>query len=549
MNETLNMLQQYIAIAYLRLSKEDARLGESESIENQRSIIREYCQRNNIFLAHEFIDDGCSGLNTDRQGFILAMNALESGQFNMFITKDLSRLSRDHIEADKFIEETFPQLGVRYVAVDDGVDTLKEYDIIVPFKNLFNEMSSRDTSRKVTNAIRVKRDRGEYCTRAPYGYIKDPNDNMHLIPDPRCDWVVKKIFSMYASGERMIDIIRTLDAEGIPTPLELKNWENPGLTRSDRCVSFEKPEDAQKWTRSTIYVMLRNEVYLGHTVLGKTKRVNFKKKKSKRKKREEWHKTLNTHEPLVSQELFDRCQKTKNQSRADGFFKNIFSGFVFCDTCGARMGMARNTTEHNNQPVRGLRCGTNCRYGNKACLSHSIRYDDLCDIVKTRLNYYLSMSFEERKSLVDIIKKRFNATSPNADIEKQIADLEQQNSKTTQAISTLIENNISGLINKKTFESLLEKYNKEIESREKRIASLRENMCEELGDDAFDNFLNDLPYDEPIQELTRDALEAFIERIEVSHYTLPEGRRHRTFDGGNYGQTVKIKYKFLPTIE
>ena len=279
MNETLNMLQQYIAIAYLRLSKEDARLGESESIENQRSIIREYCQRNNIFLAHEFIDDGCSGLNTDRQGFILAMNALESGQFNMFITKDLSRLSRDHIEADKFIEETFPQLGVRYVAVDDGVDTLKEYDIIVPFKNLFNEMSSRDTSRKVTNAIRVKRDRGEYCTRAPYGYIKDPNDNMHLIPDPRCDWVVKKIFSMYASGERMIDIIRTLDAEGVPTPLELKNWENPVLTRSDRCVSFEKPEDAQKWTRSTIYVMLRNEVYLGHTVLGKTKRVNFKKKK------------------------------------------------------------------------------------------------------------------------------------------------------------------------------------------------------------------------------------------------------------------------------
>ena len=213
------------------------------------------------------------------------------------------------------------------------------------------------------------------------------------------------------------------------------------------------------------------------------------------------------------------------------------------------MGMARNTTEHNNQPVRGLRCGTNCRYGNKACLSHSIRYDDLCDIVKTRLNYYLSMSFEERKSLADIIKKRFNATSPNADIEKQIADLEQQNSKTTQAISTLIENNISGLINKKTFESLLEKYNKEIESREKRIASLRENMCEELGDNAFDNFLNDLPYDEPIQELTRDALEAFIERIEVSHYTLPEGRRHRTFDGGNYGQTVKIKYKFLPTIE
>ena len=120
---------------------------------------------------------------------------------------------------------------------------------------------------------------------------------------------------MYASGERMIDIIRTLDAEGVPTPLELKNWENPGLPRSDRCVSFEKPEDAQKWTRSTIYVMLRNEVYLGHTVLGKTKRVNFKKKKSKRKKREEWHKTLNTHEPFVSQELFDRCQKTKNQSR------------------------------------------------------------------------------------------------------------------------------------------------------------------------------------------------------------------------------------------
>lgn len=549
MNETLNMLQQYVALGYLRLSKEDARLGESESIENQRSIIREYCQRNNIFLAHEFIDDGCSGLNTDREGFLRALSALESGQFNMFITKDLSRLSRDHIEADKFIEETFPQLGVRYVAVDDGVDTLKEYDIIVPFKNLFNEMSSRDTSRKVTNAIRVKRERGEYCTRAPYGYVKDPNDNMHLIPDPRCDWVVKKIFSMYASGIKMRDIVKTLDSEKIPTPLELKKWQNPHWTRSNRYVVYEKPEDAPRWDRSYLYIMLRNEVYLGHTVLGKTTRVNFKKKKSKHKDRKEWHKVLNTHEPLISQELFDRCQKTKNPSRTDGFFQNIFSGYVFCDTCGARMTMVKKASESNNQPVRGLRCGTNVRYGNKACLSHSIRYDDLCEVVKTRLNYYLTMSFNERKSLVDTLRIKFNATNPNADIEKQIAELKQQNSKTTQAISIAIENSLSGLVNQKTLETLLDKYNKEIESRESRITSLQETLCQTLEDSAFDAFLNDLPYGEPIQELTRDILETFIDRIEISHYTLPDGRKQRTFKNGSYGQTIKIKYKFLPTIE
>ncbi len=538
-----NSLSQYLGLGYYRLSKEDLRLGESESIENQRSIVREYCQKNNIILIGEFVDDGCSGLNTNRAGFQAALSMIKSGQCNMFITKDLSRLSRDHIEADRFIEEIFPQYGIRYVAVDDNVDTMNEYDIIVPFKNLFNELSSRDTSKKVTNALRVKRERGEYCTRAPYGYIKDGQDNMKLIPDPRCAWVVKRIFEMYADGMKPHDICRTFNEEGIPTPLEVRGWAKPHDSRA-RKIEPKDPTVKNGWDRSTIYIILHNQVYLGHTVLGKTKRKDFKKKISMRRPKDEWIITKNTHEPLIDQHLFDRCQMSKGKISSD--FRNIFSGIAFCDTCGAAMTITKQFSGTKDKPVRGLRCGTNIRFGQRGCESHSIAYDDLLNVVKERLNFYLGMTPEEKKAFVMELEKEMTEGTDAAQIAKSIAQLKMLNSKTDQSISTLIEKSVSGLIAQNTLDSLLKKYTQEIEARNMEIHKLEQQtqQCAKLD---FSNFFKSLDEKHPIEEVTREVLEEFIARIEISHYTLPEGRklRRRGIDG-SCGQQIKIWYKFLP---
>ena len=542
-------IQRYIAIGYYRLSKEDLKYGESESIENQRDIVRKYCATNGVTLVGEFVDDGRSGLNTDRAGFQEALSILESGQCNMFITKDLSRLSRDHIEADRFIEETFPQLGVRYVAIDDNVDTLKEYDIIVPFKNLFNEMSSRDTSKKVTHALQVKRERGEYCTRAPYGYKKDEADNMHLVPDERCDWVVKRIFNLYADGVNPRDICKTFNEERIPTPTEVRGWLNPHDSRRNKRVTLNNSSVRSGWYRSTIYSIISNRVYLGDTILGKTKRKNFKKKISEYRPKSDWVVTPNTHIPLVSRELFEKCERIRKSRATTGTFRNMFSGFAFCDTCGAAMSITKKFSERGGSEIRGLRCGTNIRFGAKGCQSHSIPYDDLVKVVTERLNYYLSMTQSERERLVASLTKKMAEDTETEKLKKTIADMKAKNERDVQSITAAISKNIEGLIGQSTLDSMLMQYNQNIETRNKQIEKLETELgqCEVPLD--FSQFLNMIVDKQPVEELTREVLEEFIDRIEISHFELPKGKKLRRSSYGACGQQIKIKYKFMPNIE
>lgn len=541
-------LKQYIAIGYYRLSKEDLKYGESESIENQRAIVRNYCKANEITLVGEFVDDGRSGLNTDRDGFQQALSVLESGQCNMFLTKDLSRLSRDHIEADRFIEEVFPQLGVRYVAVDDNVDTLKEYDIIVPFKNLFNEMSSRDTSKKVTHALQVKRERGEYCTRAPYGYRKDPEDNMHLIPDERCDWVVKRIFSLYANGVKPAEICRMFNDEGIPTPSVVRGWINPHDSRKNKHVRLRDPSVRTGWDKSTIYVILNNRVYLGDTILGKTKRKNFKKKISEYRPKSDWQVTLNTHKALVSHELFERCQQMKKARASKGTFRNVFSGFVFCDTCGAAMSITKKFSERDGGEVRGLRCGTNIRFGAKGCQSHSIPYDDLITVVTERLNYYLSMTQSDRIRLVECLTANMAGETEMETLRNRIDDLKRKNERDVQSITAAISKSVEGLLGQSTLDSMLKQYNHNIETRNKQIEKLETELGHLDAPIDFTRFVDGLVGKQPIQKLTREVLEEFIERIEISHYELPKGKKLRRSHYGSCGQQIKVQYKFMPDI-
>lgn len=371
---------------------------------------------------------------------------------------------------------------------------------------------------------------------------------MHLIPDERCDWVVKRIFSLYANGVKPAEICRMFNDEGIPTPSAVRGWINPHDSRKNKHVRLRDPSVRAGWDKSTIYVILNNRVYLGDTILGKTKRKNFKKKISEYRPRSDWQVTLNTHTPLVSREMFERCQQMKKARATKGTFRNVFSGFVFCDTCGAAMSITKKFSERDGGEVRGLRCGTNIRFGAKGCQSHSISYDDLVTVVTERLNYYLSMTHSDRIRLVECLTANMAGETEMETLRNRIDDLKRKNERDVQSITAAISKSVEGLLGQSTLDSMLKQYNQNIEARNKQIEKLETELGHLDVPLDFTRFVDGLVGKQPIQKLTREVLEEFIERIEISHYELPKGKKLRRSHYGSCGQQIKIQYKFMPDI-
>ena len=321
-----------IAFAYLRLSNEEAAEGESSSIKNQRMIIQDYCDRNDIILARVFADDGWSGGNFDRPAFQEMIALLEQGKANIVITKDLSRLGRDMREASYYAEQYFPERNIRYLTVADNFDTEQE-NIMAPFQFAMNEVYLRDGSRKVKEVLKAKREKGLYCAAAPYGYAKDPRNKNRLIPDEETAPIVQRIFDCAARGDSSRKIAMDLNDDGIIPPLKYKvlyqgNFSENGAARA-----------SDLWNYTTVKRILKNSVYLGHTLLGKTKKASVKSKKKLHVPKDQWAITENTHTPIVSQEQFELAQINLGKGsldfrQYDQVRRSIFSGIAFCAKCG-----------------------------------------------------------------------------------------------------------------------------------------------------------------------------------------------------------------------
>ena len=315
-----------IAFAYLRLSREEARGGESSSITNQRSIIEAYCKQHGINLVRTFVDDGWSGGNFERPDFRNMMRQLEEGMANTVITKDLSRLGRDMGEASYYAEQFFPEHGIRYIAIADNFDTEHE-NIMAPFQFAMNEVYLRDGSRKVKDVLRNKRENGKYCACPPFGYKKEPTDNNHLIPDEVTAPIVQRIFDRAAAGDSSHKISDELNEDGIIPPLKYR------VLYRDEFSAQGASYASDYWNHTTVKRILKNQVYLGHTLLGKSRKVSVKSKKKAKVPKQDWTVTKNTHLPLVSQDVFDRAQEnmgrnTRAYQSYDHVRKSIFSGVV-----------------------------------------------------------------------------------------------------------------------------------------------------------------------------------------------------------------------------
>lgn len=524
----------YKAALYMRLSRDDDGAAESVSITTQRKMLRSYAADNGYLVFDEYVDDGWSGTNFDRPDFKRMIADIEAKKINLVITKDLSRLGRDYITTGQYTEIYFPSKGVRYIAINDGYDSDSPYTDIAPFKNVINEMYARDTSKKIRSAFTTKMRDGAYIAAfAPYGYQKDPADKNHLVVDTQSGEIVKQIFRLAANGALPIEIARTLNAQGTPSPAVHRCMTHEGL-------DVNQYSQRQEWTSATITKMLRNVVYLGHTAQGKTTRVSFKSHLTVSNPRDEWIVVENTHEALVDAETFDLVRR-RSASRTcgkKGAFYNLFSGIAKCADCGKNM--SATGTRKKGSPAN-LTCGGYKLYGADECSNHFIDYNVLYEIVLTSLKEQLCISRGERAAILDNAQKHPLFIVKQQDHRKELGSIKKRLRELEKIIGKLYEDNAAGRLNNARMNKLLPKYEQEAEALENRMDAIEMEKAasvplEQTSREKLDKLLCQFT---DVTELTPKLLFKLIDHIEIG-----QGHYEKGAHGRVKHQTVKIFYRF-----
>lgn len=536
-----------LAFDYLRLSDEEANAGESSSITNQRKIIKSYCEQHGIILVREFVDDGWSGGNFERPGFKEMLRMLETGQVNMVITKDLSRLGRDMRESSYYAEQYFPERGIRYLAIGDNFDTEQE-NIMAPFQFAMNEVYLRDGSRKVKDVLRNKRENGEYCACPPYGYRKDERDKSRLAPDEMTATVVQRIFAQAANGDSTRKIALDLTAAGILPPLKYRvlytgNFKEEGAARA-----------SDSWNYTTVKRILKNPVYLGHTLLGKTKKASFKSKKKVAVPKEGWAITKNTHPPLVSELEFERAQQnlgrgSKDYAAYDHVRKSIFSGIAVCAKCGHSLCSCGTVYKGEREKYWYLSCTHQRKDIHNSCEGVRIRYSDLVELVRQDLNALLTLTTAEMDELVRKVLQKSGSEEARKAQKLQRERGEARLATIDRIIAKLYTDNAEGKLADDRLSHMVADLEKEAQGIKVMLREVGGDSEEGEAEKNFAKFFALAQKCASIKTLDRDSLLAFVERIEVGPKELPPGVEKTTHRNQPYRQSVRIFYKFIGELD
>lgn len=366
---------------YMRLSREDERGMESASIETQRKLLRRFAHEQGFLIWDEYIDDGFSGVSFERPAFLRMQRDIEAGYIQVVLTKDLSRLGRNSGRVSLLLDEYFPRKRVRYISVSDGIDTAvrsRANAVVAPMHSLLNEMYAADLSDKIRAALDIKMREGDFIGAfAPYGYQKSPDNKNRLIPDKKAAAVVREIFALARAGLSPAQIAARLNERRIPTPSRYRY-------ESHRELSADSFPIADLWNGQSVGKILRNQVYLGHTLQGKTEKPSFKSSFTCAKPREKWIIAKHTHEPLVTLETWEivrekRSGRMRAQEGTSHGFCNRLSGLVKCYDCGKSMSSAGRG---QNPQGMSLVCGGYKLNGKRSCTSHRIRYELLLQAVR-----------------------------------------------------------------------------------------------------------------------------------------------------------------------
>lgn len=514
-----------LADIYCRLSDEEKKQkNESESITNQRAIIRDYCEKHDIIIVREFVDDGYSGGNFERPGFQAMLDHLLAGKANMVITKDLSRLGRDMTESSYYAERYFPENGIHYLAPGNDFDSTGD-NPMAPFQFAMNDVYLRDTSRKVKQTLDMKRKNGKYAACPPYGYKKAEATTDQLVPDENTAPIVRQIFEWASTGLSTRTIANKLNEQCIIPPLKYR------VEYRDKFTPQGAARASDYWNYTTVKRILRNRVYLGHTVLGKTRKVNVKSKKKISIPQEDWCFTANTHEPLVTQEQFDRAEhflgeNTKANAANPAFRHSIFGGIAYCAHCGTAMCSGGSVYKGERAKYWYLVCNNlTSRTRNRCEHGARIRYDDLMEIIRRDLNELLSFDDDDIEAITQAAVQQSNALlGIGEDREKSLADIEIRLKRIVKMIERAYRDNAAGNLSDELLDQMMERFGKERQELEKQRDRLIEDTSEESNiRDAYDLFFDLARRYSYIETLDRDILHTFIERIEIGEKILPDG--------------------------
>lgn len=461
-----------ITALYERLSRDDEQQGESNSISNQKSFLEDYAKKNRYGNIRHYTDDGYTGRNFKRPGFQAMLEDIQAGKVGTVIVKDMSRFGRNYLEVGFYTEILFPKKDIRFIAINNNVDSFNPQDNdFTPFLNIMNEFYAKDTSKKIQSIFDARMRDGLRCSASvPYGYTLSKEDRQTLLVEPEAAKVVVRIFEMMAKGNNTGEIARILSSEGILTPSAYAKKYHP-----DECR--QHVEDGYcKWNRTTILEILKRKEYLGHTILKKSVSVNFKTDTRRDTDESEQYFFANTHEPIVSQELWDKAQRNikivTRRSENEEIKKNtVFNGILFCSDCGKRL--AINIHREGKNPVITYRC-SGYTGADGPCTSHHVNENDLYAVMLEYLQIISKRIIADEAAFVKELQKKW--FEKQSDLPRQSLDelktAKQRYSELDRLICGLYESYAGGLLPERQYRSLVSKYDTEQQALEKKIADL-----------------------------------------------------------------------------
>ena len=527
--------QEKQTILYARLSQEDDIKGDSNSIVNQKNMLEKYAQENGFCNTKFLYDDGFSGTNFNRPSWNEVMALIESEQVETLIVKDLSRLGREYLEVGRLTELVFPSCGVRFIAINDGVDSLYESsNDFTPMRNWFNELHAKDSSKKVRAVKRLQAERGEILGgRPPYGYCKDETVRKGIVPDEDTAPIVQRIFSLCAGGKGPNQIARILTQEQVLNPT---NYYFRKTGAEHKSLDTTMP---YRWTSSTVTAILDNRTYLGHMPGLRTTTLSYKNKKAIYHDESEQVLVKNTHEAIITQEQWELVQelrKRKKRVPKQMDEPNLFSGLVFCIDCGKPLVLHR---AHTMDAIKNnFMCYTYKKKGKDICSSHYIREHDLMRIILDdlrRVTHFarqkeaLFAEYINRKNSVEL-RKEMNSLQKELDLARR------RDTELTALFKRLYEDNVLGRVTNEQFRMLSADYNDEQKALRDAIP-IKEVRLQKLMDSAsnVDAFIDKAKRYTEIRELTPEILRLFISRIEVGEKSTKYSRTAE--------QAIRIVYR------
>lgn len=533
--------ERYVAALYLRLSHDDENVGESESIQNQRVILREYAEKNNIRVYKEYIDDGWSGTNFNRPSFQSMLHDIELKKINCVITKDLSRFGRNYIEVGNFLEFYFPRNGIRYIAISDGIDSMKGDSDIAPFLNIFNEMYARQSSQKVKQVYASKFEQGyHYSMIMPYGYKRDPDHKGKVLVNEETQWVIKKMFSLALEGYTIRKIMQWLEDNRIETP-GYYNYKKYGIKPNHwASVTDEK---RYLWNRHIVRKMLSDEFYLGNSIHYRYRTVSYKDPRKVAVPKSQWLIVKNTHDALVSEEDFKKVQELIEQRKrtCQGAVESgthIFAGLLKCADCGWNLRSATNRQQKGKE-YQYFCCMKRNERHTPQCSLHYIRYDVLKACILKRLQELYDTVNIDREGIISKLEKSDTEQMELLKDKKELDRLSARKKDIDRLFVKIYEDRISGVLSERNFDMMSQKYQTEQTEIDTKIEQLNKKIAEREDKTAkVKKWLNLIDKYSYPTELTYEMVHDLIEKIVVHESEGPKGGRSKK-------QVIEVYYRFV----